>query len=42
MVIAWGIEVYQVHTKSGHYDNYDALAVMVGALLVIIPMIVRI
>ena len=37
IVLAWGIEVYQLYTKSGHYDNYDALAVVVGGLIVIVP-----
>jgi len=34
ITLAWGIEVYQKFTKSGTYDNYDALAVMVGGLIV--------
>jgi len=34
ITLAWGIEVYQKLTKSGTYDNYDALAVMVGGLIV--------
>jgi len=42
ITLAWGIEVHQMYTKSGEYDNYDALAVMVGAAIVIIPMVVRI
>ena len=37
IVLAWGIEVYQLYTKSGHYDNYDALAVVVGGLIVMLP-----
>ena len=32
--LAWGIEVYQKLTKSGTYDNYDALAVVIGGLIV--------
>ena len=32
--LAWGIEFYQKFTKSGTYDNYDALAVTVGGLMV--------
>jgi len=32
--LAWGIEFYQKFTKSGTYDNYDALAVVVGGLIV--------
>ena len=37
IALAWGIEVYQLYTKSGHYDNYDALAVVVGGLIVMLP-----
>ena len=29
-----GIKFYQKFTKSGTYDNYDALAVVVGGLIV--------
>ena len=32
--LAWGIEFYQKFTKSGIYDNYDALAVVAGGLIV--------
>jgi len=32
--LAWGIEFYQKLTKSGTYDNYDALAVVTGGLIV--------
>jgi len=32
--LAWGIEFYQKFTKSGTYDNYDALAVVAGGLIV--------
>jgi len=34
ITLAWGIEVYQKLTKSGAYDNYDALAVVAGGLIV--------
>jgi len=34
IAIAWGIEFYQKFTKSGTYDNYDALAVVAGGLIV--------
>jgi len=34
VLIAWGIEFYQKFTKSGTYDNYDALAVVAGGLIV--------
>ena len=36
VLIAWGIEFYQKFTKSGTYDNYDALAVVIGGLIVYI------
>jgi len=36
VLIAWGIEVYQKFTKSGTYDNWDAVAVVVGGLIVYI------
>ena len=32
--VAWGIEFYQKFTKSGTYDNWDAIAVVVGGLIV--------
>jgi len=32
--LSWGIEYFQKWTKSGTYDNYDALAVVVGGLIV--------
>jgi len=32
--VAWGIEFYQKFTKSGTYDNWDALAVVAGGLIV--------
>ena len=32
--LAWGIEFFQKLTKSGIYDNYDAIAVVVGGLIV--------
>jgi len=36
VLVAWGIEFYQKFTKSGTYDNYDAIAVVVGGLIVYI------
>jgi len=32
--VAWGIEFYQKFTKSGTYDNWDAIAVVIGGLIV--------
>jgi len=34
VTVSWGIEFFQKCTKSGTYDNYDALAVMAGGLIV--------
>ena len=34
VLIAWGIEFYQKLTKSGTYDNWDAIAVVAGGLIV--------
>ena len=34
ITLAWGIEFYQKFTKSGTYDNWDALAVVIGGLIV--------
>ena len=36
VLVAWGIEFYQKFTKSGTYDNWDAIAVVVGGLIVYI------
>jgi len=36
VLVAWGIEFYQKFTKSGTYDNLDAIAVVVGGLIVYI------
>jgi len=34
VLVAWGIEFYQKFTKSGTYDNWDALVVVAGGLIV--------
>jgi len=34
VLVAWGIEFYQKFTKSGTYDNWDAIAVVAGGLIV--------
>ena len=39
--VAWIVEWYQLLTKTGHYDNYDAIAVVIGGLLVAAPYLVR-
>jgi len=36
ITLAWGIEFYQKFTKSGTYDNWDAIAVVAGGLIVYI------
>jgi len=38
--LAWGIEIFQKITKSGTYDNYDALVVVVGGLIVYVSRLV--
>ena len=35
IVFAWSIEFYQRITKSGNYDDWDAIAVVIGGLIVI-------
>lgn len=37
IVLAWGIEVSQKVFKWGTYDNYDAIAVVIGGLIVMLP-----
>jgi len=37
VIIAYGIEFYQLHTKSGQFEHWDAIAVIIGGLLVMIP-----
>jgi len=39
--VAWGIEFFQKITKSGTYDNYDALAVVAGGLIVYLSHILQ-
>jgi len=34
ITLSWGIEFYQKLTKSGTYDNWDAIAVVAGGLIV--------
>jgi hypothetical protein len=34
-IVSWGIEYYQKHTKSGQFDHWDAIAVLLGGLVVI-------
>jgi len=37
VIIAYGIEFYQLYTKSGQFEHWDAIAVIIGGLLVMIP-----
>jgi len=37
ILIAFGVEFYQKFTKSGNFDILDAVAVILGGLLVLIP-----
>ena len=39
--LAWGIEVSQKVLKWGTYDNWDAVAVVIGGLIVMLPYIVK-
>jgi hypothetical protein len=41
LFIAFGVEEYQKITKSGTYDNLDAIAVCVGAIFPIFSTILR-
>ena len=34
VIFAWSIEFYQKYTKSGQYDDWDAIAVVLGGLTV--------
>jgi len=34
VTVSWGIELFQKITKSGTYDNWDAVAVVAGGLIV--------
>jgi len=40
VTVSWGIELFQKITKSGTYDNYDALAVVAGGLTVYLSHII--
>ena len=40
-IVAWGIEFYQKFTKSGQYDNWDAVAVVIGGVIVALPTIIQ-
>ena len=41
IAVSWGIEIYQLITKSGQYDNFDAIAVLIGGLLVMLPWLLK-
>jgi hypothetical protein len=40
--VAFGIEIYQKKTKSGKYEIFDAIAVIIGSLFVLMPFIVKV
>ncbi len=40
-IVAYGIEFSQKIFKWGTYDNMDAVAVMLGGLITMLPLIVR-
>ena len=37
IILGWGIELFQKITKTGTYDNLDALSVVIGGGFVILP-----
>jgi len=37
LTVGWGIELFQIYTRSGQYDNMDAIAVILGALVPALP-----
>jgi hypothetical protein len=41
VVVAFGIEIYQKKTKSGKYEILDAIAVIIGSLFVLMPLIAK-
>ena len=41
VVLSWGIEISQKVFKWGNYDNYDAVSVVVGGLVVMLPYIIK-
>ena len=38
VLVAYGIEYGQKWTKSGHFDHWDAIAVILGGLTVMVAM----
>ena len=38
VLVAYGIEYVQKWTKSGHFDHWDAIAVILGGLTVMVAM----
>ena len=40
VIVAYGIEYIQKWTKSGQFDHHDALAVIIGGITVLSPLIV--
>lgn len=40
VAFAWGIEIYQKVTGSGKFEHGDAIAVVIGAGCVLVPLLV--
>ena len=41
LIVAYGIEYGQKWTKSGHFDHWDAIAVILGGLTVLSPCLIK-
>jgi glycopeptide antibiotics resistance protein len=41
VIVAFGIEIYQKITKSGKYEIFDAIAVIIGSLFALMPFIAK-
>jgi hypothetical protein len=41
VLVAYGIEYFQKWTKSGHFDHWDAIAVILGGLTVLAPYLIK-
>lgn len=41
VVVAFGIEFYQKFTNLGTYSNLDAIAVIIGGLIVLLPYLIK-
>jgi len=41
ILIAFGIEIYQKITHTGKYEIFDAIAVIIGSVFVLLPLILK-